>query len=47
MAKDRIKIIHIGKKAPKGWKELAGAIHMGKGIWLMWIERIDKKKESV
>jgi len=32
-------VIHIGKKAPKGWVELPGAKHLGHGIWMMRIER--------
>lgn len=32
-------VIHIGKKAPKGWVELPGATHLGHGIWMMRIER--------
>ena len=34
-----VKVLHIGKRAPKGWVELPGAIHLGKGIWLMRIEK--------
>lgn len=37
-----MKILHIGRKAPKGFKELPNAIHLGKGIWLMWIEKEKK-----
>lgn len=29
--------LHIGRKAPKGFVELPGAVHMGKGIWMMRI----------
>ena len=33
-------MIHIGKKAPKGFKELPRAIHLGRGIWMMRIEPV-------
>lgn len=33
--KKQIIMVHVGRKAPKGWKELAGGIHLGKGIWMM------------
>ena len=29
------RMIHIGKKVPKGFRELAGACHIGKGIWIL------------
>lgn len=32
--------IHIGKKAPKGYRELPGGVHLGKGIWMLRVERI-------
>ncbi len=35
--------IHIGRKAPKGWEELPGGIHLGKGIWLLKIRPLSKK----
>ena len=38
-----MKILHVGRKAPKGWKELPGAIHLGRGIWLKWIEKRNKR----
>jgi hypothetical protein len=46
----RYKIIHInsktfyiGRKAPKGYEELVGGIHLGKGIWVLPIRKIPKK----
>lgn len=27
-------MIYVGKKVPKGFKEVAGSIHLGKGIWM-------------
>ena len=38
--------IHIGRKAPKGFVELPGAVHMGKGVWMMRIEP-RKTKEPI
>lgn len=38
------KIFHIGKKAPKGFIELPGGIHLGKGIWLLPIKPIGKPR---
>jgi hypothetical protein len=32
--------VHIGRKAPKGYEELAGGIHLGKGIWALPIRKI-------
>lgn len=29
------RMIHIGRKVPKGFIELPGAIHVGKGIWIL------------
>ncbi len=34
-------IVHIGKKVPKGFTELSGSIHMGKGVWAFRCE-LDK-----
>ena len=34
-----MKMIHIGRKVPKGFKELAGAVHLGKGIWILPMEK--------
>ena len=34
--------LHIGRKAPKGFVELPGAVHMGKGVWMMRIEPAGK-----
>jgi len=36
--------IHIGKKAPKGYEELPGGIHIGKGIWALPIRKIAGKE---
>jgi hypothetical protein len=33
-------LVYIGKKAPKGFKELSGGIHLGGGIWILKIEKI-------
>jgi hypothetical protein len=32
-------ILHVGKRIPKGFKELPGSVHLGKGIWLFKIEK--------
>lgn len=32
-----VRLIHVGRKAPKGYREL-GAIHLGKGVWIIPIE---------
>lgn len=34
-------IIHIGRKAPKGFEELPGGIHLGRGIWALRIRPIN------
>lgn len=31
-------LVHIGKKAPKGWKEIS-AMHLGNGIWAITCEK--------
>lgn len=40
------RIVHIGRKAPKGFKELPGGIHLGKGIWILPIEPIKKRNPN-
>ncbi len=37
------KIIHIGRKVPKGFREVPGGIHLGGGIWILRMEPIDKE----
>jgi hypothetical protein len=32
-------MVWIGRTAPKGWTELPGAIHLGRGMWMMRIEK--------
>ncbi len=32
-------IFHVGRKCPKGYKEQAGGIHLGRGIWLIRCEK--------
>lgn len=32
-------MIHIGKKVPKGFKEIPGSIHLGNGIWMFNCEK--------
>lgn len=27
--------LHIGKKVPKGFEELPGSFHLGKGLWIL------------
>ena len=41
-------MLHIGKKAPKGWTEKGEAIHLGKGIWILPVEKevADEKKDA-
>ncbi len=33
-------IIHMGKKAPKGYREDGPSMHIGRGIWVMRIVRL-------
>jgi hypothetical protein len=33
-----VRMIHIGRKAPKGFRELPGASHMGRGLWVIPVE---------
>ena len=36
-------IIHIGKKVPKGYREIPGlSIHLGKGLWMFRLEKVEK-----
>lgn len=35
-------IVHIGRKVPKGLREVAGSIHLGRGIWAFRCE-VDKE----
>lgn len=36
----KVRLFHVGRKAPKGFKELPGGTHLGKGIWILPIEPI-------
>ena len=36
---------YIGKRVPKGFEELPGSIHMGKGIWMFAVKPKEKPKE--
>ena len=43
-------ILHFGRKAPNGFKELPGGIHVGKGMWLLPIQKVcggNYKKVSI
>lgn len=35
---------HVGRKCPKGTKEVAGSIHLGKGIWMLKCEILKDKR---
>jgi hypothetical protein len=37
-----MKMLHIGRRAPKGWREVPDvhAIHLGCGVWAMWVEPV-------
>lgn len=37
---EKVVLLHIGKKAPKGFRELPGGMHLGKGIWILRCEPI-------
>lgn len=37
-------MIHIGRKVSKGYCELDGAIHLGRGVWMIPMEP-EKKGE--
>lgn len=39
-------MIYIGKKVPKKYKELAGSIHLGRGIWMFNVELIDEGNQD-
>ncbi len=38
------RILHIGKKVPKGFKELGGGIHLGRGLWVLPMEKVEVKE---
>ena len=42
----KLKHFYIGRKAPKGYKELTGGIHLGKGIWVLPVEKIKKAQKE-
>jgi hypothetical protein len=42
--KTKARMIHIGKKVPKGFEELPGGMHLGKGIWALPMKPKEKKK---
>lgn len=37
---------YIGKKVPKGFEELPGSIHMGKGVWMFAVKRKEAEKNG-
>jgi hypothetical protein len=39
-------MIHIGRKVPKGFEELPGGIHLGKGMWILKIRPTTKPKRG-
>lgn len=45
-ARGRIKIIHIGKRVPKGFEELPGGIHLGRGMWMLPMRPLVIKKKD-
>jgi hypothetical protein len=38
--------LHIGKKVPKGYEELPGSIHIGKGIWIFKIVKSGESRKE-
>lgn len=36
--KRKVRMIYIGRKVPKGYRELPGGMHLGKGIWMLPME---------
>ncbi len=34
-------ILYLGRKAPKGYREVGPAMHLGKGVWMLRIEPIE------
>ena len=43
----QINTIHIGRKCPKGTKEVAGSIHLGKGIWALRCAIVNENEEGI
>lgn len=41
MLTEPMTLLHVGRKAPKGFRE-TGGMHLGKGIWMLTIEPITK-----
>jgi hypothetical protein len=39
-------VIHVGRKVPKGFVELPGSVHLGKGMWIFKIKREDERLSS-
>ena len=35
--------LHIGRKAPFGFREVGKSMHLGFGVWVMQIEKIERK----
>lgn len=40
------RLIHIGRKVPKGYEELPGGIHLGKGMWMLPMCKIKDSNEK-
>jgi hypothetical protein len=35
----KVKLLHVGRKCPKGWHEVGHGIHLGKGRWILTCEK--------
>jgi hypothetical protein len=38
--------LHIGRKAPFGYREVGKSMHLGFGVWILRIEPIKRKVEK-
>lgn len=37
-------MIYIGRKAPKGYREVGKSMHIGFGVWIMRVEKIERQQ---
>lgn len=42
-----IRMFHVGRKVPKGWTELPGAMHLGRGIWMIPCVKDSEPQSSI
>ena len=42
-----VRLLHVGRKVPKGYRELPGAMHLGGGVWLLPMEPVTAPEDGM